>query len=560
MSSYDFVIIGGGSAGCVLANRLSANGQYSVCLLEAGRDGKSALVDTPMGILGLMNTSRYNWQFQGGPEPFQNNRTHYCPRGKALGGSSAINAMLYIRGHKDDYENWTPSGNPEWTFDDLLPYFKRSMHQERGESERHGVGGPLNVCDAPYRHPVAERFVMATVEVGHTYNPDFNGSDQNGMGWYQLTMKNGERCSAAKAYLFPIEGRDNLTIISQAYVTRILFEGKRAVGAEYEHQGKIQAVEARREVLLCAGAVQSPQLLMLSGVGDPDELGKHGISVVHPLTGVGKNLQEHADAVLVQRRKKHDSVSLNPLQLMTQGGEFWKYWRNRKGLLSMPPVEAGGFMKSDPSLDRPDLQVQCIPALFDDHGRNFRLMMGWGYSVHINLLRPKSRGTLTLNSSDPKDKPKLQFNMMSHPDDVALMIKGLRMMREVFAAPAFEEFKGEEVFPGSQAQSDEELAEFIRERGGHVYHPACTCKMGEDEEAVVDYRLRVHGMENLRVVDISILPDLISGNTNAPAIAIGEKASDMILSDTQESEEAQEERVEQKQVVAKKVRQGELEL
>ena len=531
MSAFDFVIVGGGSAGCVLANRLSASGEYSVCVLEAGREGKSALINTPLGILGLMNTGRYNWQFQGEPEPSQNNRSHYCPRGKALGGSSAINAMLYIRGDREDYESWTPSGNPEWTFDDLLPYFKRSMNQERGASEYHGTGGPLNVSEAPCRHPLAERFLLAAIETGYTYNNDFNGPEQTGMGWYQLTMHNGERCSAARAYLFPVEERSNLTIISQAYATRILLEGRRAVGVEYEHENQTQTITAKREVLLCAGAVQSPQLLMLSGIGDPAELNKHDISVVHELPGVGKNLQEHADVVVVQRRKKRDGVSLNPFQLMMQSGEFWKYWRHRKGLLSIPPVEAGGFIKSDPSLDRPDLQLQFIPALFDNHGRDYRLMMGWGYSVHINVLRPKSRGELTLRSANPKDSPKLQFNMMSHPDDVALMIKGIRLMREVFAAPAFAEHQGEEVFPGSHLQSDEELAEFIREKGGHVYHPACTCKMGEGADAVVDYRLRVHGMENLRVVDISILPELISGNTNAPAMAIGEKASDMILAD-----------------------------
>ncbi|WP_230460530.1 GMC family oxidoreductase [Sansalvadorimonas verongulae] len=540
MSAFDFVIIGGGSAGCVLANRLSASGEYSVCLLEAGREGKSSpLISMPFGIIGLMNSSLYNWQFQGELEPSQNNRSHYCPRGKALGGSSAINAMLYIRGHKTDYDNWTPPGNSEWTFDDLLPYFKRSMNQERGTSEFHGIGGPVNVCDAPYRHPLAERFILASLEAGHSYNNDFNGAEQNGMGWYQLTMQGGERCSAARGYLFPIEDRKNLTVISQAYATRILLDGKRAAGVAYEHAGQMQTVTAKKEVVLSAGAVQSPQLLMLSGIGDPAELEKHNIPLTHKLPGVGKNLQEHADTVIVQRRKKHDSISLNPLRLVMQAGELWKYWRDRTGLLSMPPVEAGGFMKSDPSLDKPDLQLQCIPALFDDHGRDYRLMMGWGYSVHINLLRPKSRGELTLRSADPKDPPKIQFNMMSHPDDIATMVKGVRMVREIFAAPAFAEHNGEEVFPGTHRQSDEELVEFIREKGGHIYHPACTCKMGEGEEAVVDYRLRVHGMENLRVVDISILPELIGGNTNAPAIAIGEKASDMILADAEAPEVVQ---------------------
>ncbi|MCL6270384.1 choline dehydrogenase [Sansalvadorimonas sp. 2012CJ34-2] len=528
MFAFDYIIVGGGSAGCVLASRLSENPDTTVALLEAGPEDKSPLISTPLGIIGLMNLPRFNWKFESQPEPYLNNRPQYCPRGKGLGGSSSINAMIYIRGHADDYANWTEEGNSEWTYADLLPYFKKAMHQERGECDWHGTDGPLNVTDAPYRHPVSESFLLATLEAGHKYNPDFNGASQEGMGWYQLTMKDGERCSAARAYLHPVRDRKNLTVITEAQTTRVLFKGRQATGVEVVVDGKMKTLQANREVLLCAGSLQSPQLLMLSGVGDAAELQKHSIPVHHILPGVGKNLQEHSDVVITQRRKKWDTLSFSPVQGVRMLGDFWHYYRNRTGLLAIPPVEVGGFFKSSPEVDRPDIQIQFIPMLTDDHGRNLKIMTGWGYSTHINLLRPKSRGHLALASSDPFDAPEIHLNMMSDPDDMDILVKGLKKLREIYAAKPLQKYAGEEVFPGSSVQSDTEIAEFIRQKAAHVYHPVGTCKMGRGYGSVVDYQLRVHGLERLRVVDASIMPTLVSGNTNAPVIAIAEKAADMI--------------------------------
>ena len=349
------------------------------------------------------------------------------------------------------------------------------------------------------------------------------------MGWYQLTMKNGERCSAAKAYLHPVRHRRNLTVLTESRTCRILFEGRQATGIEILRKGQKEQLTARREVVLCAGSLQSPQLLMLSGVGDAAELQKHKIPAHHILPGVGKNLQEHTDIVVVQRRKKRDTLSFSPLQGVRMLPELWHYFQNRKGLLAIPPVEAGGFLKSSLDVERPDFQLQFIPMLTDDHGRNLKIMAGWGYSAHITLLRPKSRGFLMLSSSDPLDAPDIHLNMLSDPDDMEVLVKGVKALRDIFAAESLKKHAGEEVFPGHHVQTDEEIADFIRQKAAHVYHPVGTCKMGADEAAVVDYQLRVHGLKGLRVVDASVMPTLVSGNTNAPVIAMAEKASDMIL-------------------------------
>ena len=448
---------------------------------------------------------------------------------KALGGSSTINAMIYIRGQAEDYEFWTEPGNSDWTFDDLLPYFKRAMNQERGESDLHGINGPLNVTDAPFRHPISERFLLAALESGYTFNPDFNGSVQEGFGWYQLTMKDGERCSSARAYLHPVRERENLRVMTETHTCQVRFKGRQAAGVEVIQQGKKKTVWANREVLLCAGSLQSPQILMLSGVGDAAELQKHKIPIHHILPGVGKNLQEHTDIVVTQRRRKRDTLSFSPLQGLRMIPEFWRYYRKRNGMLTIPPVETGGFIKSSPEVDRPDLQIQFIPMLTDDHGRNLRAMSGWGYSTHINLLRPKSRGYLALASKDPLDSPEIHLNMLSDSEDMEVLIKGVKKLRKIYGATAWQRYAGHEVFPGEDVQSDEDIAGFIREKAAHVYHPVGTCKMGLGYGSVVDYQLKVHGLEGLRVVDASIMPTLVSGNTNAPVIAMAEKAADMIL-------------------------------
>lgn len=528
-TSFDYIIIGGGSAGCVLANRLSVNPDVSVCLLEAGPSDLNPLIKIPFGIAWLIRSAKFNWRFNSKPEKHMNNRSSYCPRGKALGGSSAINAMLYIRGQASDYDAWEAQGNEGWGYKDLFPYFIKSEHQGRGANEFHGNKGPLHVNDIRSLHPLSERFLLASLQAGYQYNEDFNGAQQEGVGFYQVTQKDGQRCSAATAYLHPVESRSNLTVYTEAFVQKINLEDKKATGVEVKIKDEAVSLTCTKEILLSAGTFQSPQILMLSGIGPKQELESQGIDLKHPLPGVGQNLQEHVDVVLVNRSQKRDSISGNPLSLVKNLIDFSRYFTSRKGMLSSPVVEAGGFIKSDEDVSSPDLQLQFTPALFDDHGRNIKFLMGYGYSAHVCNLRPHSRGHVGLNSASSEDAPAISLNMLSDERDMQVMIKAVRKTRKILQAQAFSAHFKQDVFPGEDCQSDEQLAEFIREKANHVYHPVGTCKMGRDELAVVDRKLKVHGIEGLRVVDASIMPTLISGNTNAPTIAIAEKAADMIL-------------------------------
>ncbi len=527
---FNYLIVGAGSAGCVLANRLSENPNNRVCLLEAGGSDKHPMVYTPAGVIGLMTSPRFNWRFNSVPQSSQDGRQIYCPRGKTLGGSSSVNAMLYIRGQKEDYDHWASLGNLGWSWDEVLPYFKRSQHQERGPSDLHGVGGPLNVSDLQDVHPLSTRFVTAAMQVGHGFSPDFNGHDQEGVGYYQGTRKNGQRCSAAAAYLHPVMERPNLTVITGARTTRICVEQGRATGVEYIKDGVSCYAQASDEVILSAGSLQSPQLLMLSGIGPKAELEPLGIEVVHELAGVGQNLQEHVDVLVVNQDLSRSAVSMAvPMGLMRSVADLANYLLKHRGPLASTVVESGGFIKSSPELETPDLQLQFMPVAVDDHGRNRGMMFKYGLSIHVCVLRPQSRGRVGLNSASPLDDPLIDLNMLASKEDMQRMVAGVRKIREILQAPDFKGVVGPEIFPGNELQSDQQLEAFLRDKANHVYHPVGTCKMGRDEMAVVDEQLCVHGLDNLRVVDASVMPTLISGNTNAPTIMIGEKAADMIL-------------------------------
>jgi choline dehydrogenase len=531
VSEFDYIIIGGGSAGCVLANRLSADSKNRVCLLETGPRDNTPLISTPIGVIGLMDSKKYNWMFNSQPEPTQQDRTIYCPRGKVLGGSSAVNAMLYTRGTPSDYDHWASLGNEGWGYNDILPYFKSTQHQERGACDFHGTEGELNVAEGRSNHPLGETLLEACRQAGYQDNNDFNGAQQEGIGYYQVTQINGERCSAARAFLHPISQRQNLTVITEARVARILIENKLAEGIEYFKDGDLQTLKAVKEVILSTGTFCSPQLLMLSGIGPQEELKKHNIPVKHHLAGVGSNLQEHVDIITVTKSKKANTVALRPIGIAKVLKDIWLYINQRKGFLTTSIVETGGFIKSKPELKDPDMQLQFIPLVMEDHGRKKSTLLTYGYSLHNCLLRPKSRGQVSLHNNDFLQDPKIELNMLSHNDDLAAMVDAVKINLNIFSQPAFDQSRGKSIFPSQKNPSDAEIEEFVREKANHVYHPVGTCKMGNDQDAVVNGRLQVHGISRLRVVDASIMPTLVAGNTNSPTIMIAAKAADMILAD-----------------------------
>ncbi len=526
---YDYIIVGAGSAGCVLANRLTEDPDTSVLLLEAGSQDKSPFIHMPAGVGQLIGGRAFNWGFDTAPEPNLDDRQLYWPRGKGLGGSSSINGMVYIRGHAQDYDRWRQLGNEGWSYDEVLPYFRKSMNQERGEDEYHGVGGPLNVKDSHAPLPTHERFIEAGKQAGYKYNPDFNGADQEGVGPYQLTKVGTQRCSAAKAYLTPVLDRPNLTVLTEARLTQILLEEKRATGVEYEQKGKVVRASASKEVLLCAGAVQSPQLLQLSGIGDPADLSKVGIATIHELPGVGKNLQDHLD-VVVQYHVTDPKMSLEgTIKLWKLPFIFLQYLMFKNGPATDNPLEAGAFLKTRDDLEVPDIQLHFIPVFMIDHGR--QRGPGPGMCIHVCQLRPESRGTVSLASADPFADPVIQANYLDSDEDTKALVEGVRIARKIFKTEAFSSFLGEEYEESRGAETDDEIEAFIRRTAETIYHPVGTCKMGHDDLAVVDARLRVRGVERLRVVDASVMPTLVGGNTNAPTIMIAEKAADMIRED-----------------------------
>ena len=555
--SYDFVILGAGSAGCVLANRLSSNPNFKVCLIEAGSKDNDIRLKVPLGFAFLGGASSYSWNYNTVPqtefekvsitEPASSvvdsaggvheveaevmeHRRGFQPRGKTLGGSSSINAMLYVRGHQWDYDHWAELGNEGWSFEEVLPYFKKCENNEIFDNDYHGQGGPLNVDKIRHKNKIVDDFVKTGSSIfGH--NEDFNGESQEGIGYYQTTQKNGKRCSTAKAYLVPALERDNLTVITDTNVNKINIDDGKATGVHcINTEGNEFFIEASKEVLLSSGAFGSPQILLRSGIGPADEILKHGIKHKLELAGVGKNLQDHIDYVTVH---KYKSIKLFGFSIGTlffkYPYELIKYILTKTGMFTSTVAEAGGFIRSRNDIDIPDTQLHFSPGMIVDHGREH--MWGTGISCHTCLLRPKSRGDVTLNSADPFDDPKIDPKFLSHPDDVRDMVAGYKKMMKIMNKEPVAKYTSKHVLRPIDLDDDEDIEKAIRETADTVYHPVGTCKMGSDDMAVVDSSLKVHNIDGLRVVDASIMPTLIGGNTNAPTIMIGEKASDMIIRD-----------------------------
>ncbi|KQQ67976.1 alcohol dehydrogenase [Pseudomonas sp. Leaf127] len=529
--SFDYIVVGAGSAGCVLANRLSANPQTTVCLIEAGPSDQSlwpgAYVRTPAGIIRLIANPRWNWMHQFSAQSNSGERPIPCPRGRLWGGSSAINGMIYIRGHRNDYDRWAAAGNQGWSYDELLPYFRRSEHFEPGDSPWHGQQGELNVASLRSPAPVNQVFYDAAAELGWRYNPDFNGEEQEGYGPFHVTQINGERCSAARAFLHPALARPNLTVLSSTLTHRVLLQGKRATGVEISQNGSVTQVQARCEVILSAGSINSPQLLLLSGIGPAQELARHGIALQHELPGVGHNLQDHQDVVLMYRSDHDLSYGLSAKGLWPLATSPLHYLARRQGPLTSNTVESGAFLRLSPDDEVPELGLIVAPALKNQPQR--LVPVGHGISLHIGVMHPQSRGQVRLNSADPHDKPIIEANFLSHPEDLRKLVAGVRLVRQLADTQAFAARLKGELIPGRAIDSQSGLEQWVRNNLGTVFHPVGTCKMGHDDLAVVDDQLRVHGLQGLRVADASIMPTLTTGNTNAGAIMIGEKAADMLL-------------------------------
>ena len=532
MTTFDYIVTGAGSAGCAVAARLSESGRFKVLLLEAGVRDTSPWVHIPIGYTKLFANPRMNWMFDSAPEPNLNNRTLYLPRGKMLGGTSSLNGMVYMRGTPADYDLWRQRGCEGWAWEQVLPFFKKAEDNQRGASEFHGIGGPLRVSDPPMIWPLGKAMVDASIQAGIPYNPDFNGAKQEGCGYYQTTTNKRVRWSAASAYLKTARKRPNLTIVTQAHATKVLIENGRATGVEYRTTAGVHTARAEREVIVSGGSYGSPHLLQLSGIGPADLLQSLGIPVVQDMPSVGDHLHDHFNIYATYRLTKH--VSLNDLaaSLPRKIAAGLQYLFTGKGYMNTTGLFAGALIRSDPSMERPDLQINMSAWSTAERNREGIHPHPFpGMTLSPVHLRPEGRGTVRIKSADPRVQPEIKFNFLRSEYDMRALVYGIRMCRTIAAQPALAPFVAEEILPGAAMQSDADMEQVVRERGVSNHHPAGTCRMGPGPGAVVDPRLRVHGIERLRVADASIMPSIIGGNTNAPTIMIGEKAASMILED-----------------------------
>lgn len=526
----DYIIVGGGSAGCVLANRLSADPTAQVTLLEAGGWDKSPFIRMPAGYFQLMKTGQVDWGYHTEPQAHMNGRRMFWPRAKVIGGCSTVNGMIYIRGAASDYDQWAQMGNRGWSHDQCLPYFRRAEGWQGGADDTHGGDGPLKTSRYGVRHPLAQAFVEAGVQAGYPRKTDFNAGDQEGFGPCDSTLdttgRGSVRASVSHSYLHPVLHRKNLTVITGALAARVIVEKGRAVGVEYIQDGARKTIRAAREVILSGGAVNSPQLLQLSGIGDPEHLMSLGIKVTAPLKGVGENLQDHLAIGLKVRSSQ--PISLLPMVHPVRAAlAFGQYMLNRSGPGAYHGVEALAFVRSRPEIVAPDLQYHFIMIMYDNHGRS--IVPEHGFMPYFNIARPESRGTIRIRSTDPTQHPLIQPNYFERPEDLRVCRDGIKISRDIVAQKAFDPYRGIEYGPGPEVKTDAQIDAYLREKMESIYHPVGTCKMGSDSLAVVDDRLRVHGVEGLRVVDASIMPTLVTGNTNAPTIMIAERAADFIL-------------------------------
>ena len=527
MQTFDYIIVGAGSAGCVLANRLSENPKHEVLLLETGGSDKSIFIKMPTALSIPMNTDKYAWQFNTEKEPYLNNREMHCPRGKVLGGSSSINGMVYVRGHTKDFDEWEAHGAEGWNYQACLPYFQKAETWYKGNDAYRGGNGELGVNNGnEMKNPLYTAFIKAGEQAGYDITSDYNGKQQEGFGPMHMTVKDGVRSSASREYLDPVKSRKNLTIVTGALVTKVVLEDKVAKGVEYVVNGKTETAATSNEVILSAGSIGSPHILQLSGIGDRDILEKAGVDVKHHLPGVGQNLQDHLEFYFQYKCKQ--PITLNrKLGLISKGLIGARWLLNRSGLGATNHFESCAFIRSKADVEWPDIQYHFLPAAIRYDGKS--AFDGDGFQVHVGHNKPKSRGSVTLQSANPTVPPKILFNYLQHPDDIEGFRACVRLTREIIAQSAFDDFRDGEIQPGEHIQTDEEIDAFVREAVESAYHPSCSCKMGEDEMAVVDSQTNVHGIEGLRVVDSSIFPTIPNGNLNAPTIMVAEKAADIIL-------------------------------